>query len=243
MSKPPTPNSPHKALDAIALLKDHPIFGEFEPAQIRRFASYARKRQEASGTTLFQKGDPGDALFAIRKGSVRIAVPSMDGREAALNVLQPGEIFGEIALLDGQPRTADAVTMSDCELIVIDRRDFIAFVNSEPKVAMKLIELLCARLRFAGRRLEEVVFLNLPARLAGLVLQLLEEKATGPERNQLKITQREIAQMLGTARETVNRVIQVWSDHKFVETKRGSLTVLKPEALAALVRSDDGSHA
>src|SRR5207302_11486347 len=122
-------------------------------------ASYARSRKVAGGTTLFAKGDPGTALFAVGTGTVKITVPSIDGREAMFNLLHAGEIFGEIALLDGRPRTADAVAMTDCELMVIERRDFLAFMHSEPSVAFRLIELLCARLRFASRHLEQVVFL------------------------------------------------------------------------------------
>jgi CRP/FNR family transcriptional regulator, cyclic AMP receptor protein len=159
------------------------------------------------------------------------------------NLLHPGEIFGEIALLDGQPRTADAVALSACELMVIERRDFLAFMRGEPKVAMKLIELLCARLRFASARLEEVVFLSLPARLARMLIRLLEDADASAGQGKLKITQREISQMLGTTRETVNKQLSIWAKDKLVALKRGGVVVLAPEALAALVGGADDDDA
>jgi CRP-like cAMP-binding protein len=231
-----------RSVDGIALLQGHPVFGGLAPAQIKQLGSLARARRVVSGTTLFVKGDPGTALFAVVSGIVKISVPSIDGREATFNLLHAGDIFGEIALLDGQPRTADAIAAADCELMVIERRDFLGFVHGEPKVAMKLIELLCARLRVAGARMEEVVFLNLPARLARLLLRLLEENAAAAYKNNLSITQQEISGMLGTTRESVNKHLQNLARRKVIALKRGTILVLAPRALAALVSGDDDGN-
>jgi CRP/FNR family transcriptional regulator, cyclic AMP receptor protein len=230
-------------VDGVALLRSHPVFGELELSQVRQLCSYARKRVVASGTTLFVKGDPGSALFAVCTGTVKITAPSIDGREAMYNMLHAGEIFGEIALLDGKPRTADAVALSACELMVIERRDFLTFMRGEPKVAMKLIELLCARLRFASARLEEVVFLSLPARLARMLIRLLEDADASAGQGKLNITQREISQMLGTTRESVNKQLRIWAKDKLIALKRGGIVVLAPKALAALVGGTDHDDA
>jgi len=237
------PDSPaRRPVDNIALLQGHPVFGALAPAHIKQLGSFARVRRIASGTTLFVKGDPGTALFAVVSGTVKITVPSIDGREATFNLLHAGEIFGEIALLDGQPRSADAIATTDCELIVIERRDVLGFVHGEPKVAMKLIELLCARLRVAGAREEEVVFLNLPARLARLLLRLLEDSAAAADKNKLSITQQEISEMLGTTRESVNKHLQIWARRRVIALKRGAIFVLAPRTLAAIVSGDDDSN-
>jgi len=237
------PDSPaRRPVDNIALLQGHPVFGALAPAHIKQLGSFARVRRIASGTTLFVKGDPGTALFAVVSGTVKITVPSIDGREATFNLLHAGEIFGEIALLDGQPRSADAIATTDCELIVIERRDVLGFVHGEPKVAMKLIELLCARLRVAGAREEEVVFLNLPARLARLLLRLLEDSAAAADKNKLSITQQEISEMLGTTRESVNKHLQIWARRGVIALKRGAIFVLAPRRLAAIVSGDDDSN-
>ena len=226
-------------VDGVALLQTHPVFGALAPTQITQLGRFARARRIARGTTLFVKGDPGTALFAVVSGTVKIMVPSIDGREATFNLLHAGEIFGEIALLDGQPRSADAIAATDCELLVIERRDFLGFVHGEPKVAMKLIELLCARLRVAGAREEDVVFLNLPARLARLLLRLLEENAAAADKNKLSITQQKISEMLGTTRESVNKHLQIWARRRVIALKRGAIVVLAPRALAAIVSGDD----
>jgi CRP-like cAMP-binding protein len=218
--------------DHLSLLQSHPVFGALEVSQLKRLMSYARARKIASGTTLFAKGDPGTALFAVSVGTVKITVPSIDGREAMFNLLHPGEIFGEIALLDGQPRTADAVAMSDCELMVIERRDFLTFVNSEPTVASKLIELLCARLRVLSDHFEEVVFLNLPQRLARILLRLYEESGRD-KKPKLKITQLELSQMLGSTRESVNKQLRIWEKAGIIALERGGIVLLAPAKLAA----------
>jgi CRP-like cAMP-binding protein len=230
------PTSPNRRLpaptDQLGLLRGHPVFGGLESAQLSRLGTYARNRRVRAGTTLFVKGDAGTALFAVSAGTVKITVPSIDGREAMFNLLHAGEIFGEIALLDGRPRTADAVALTDCELMVIERRDFLAFVHSEPTVALKLIELLCARLRFASEHLEEVVFLHLPARLARLLLRLSEEDGDGASKPRLKITQREISHMLGSTRESVNKQLRAWTKRRWIALERGGIVLLSPESLA-----------
>jgi CRP-like cAMP-binding protein len=222
--------------DGIALLYSHPVFGALTSAQMEQLISMARPRRIASGTTLFAKGDPGTELFAVVSGTVKITVSSIDGREAIITLLRGGEIFGEIALLDSQPRTASAVAITDCNLMVIARRDFLRFVYSEPKVATRLIALLCARLRTADARIEETALLNLPTRLARLLVQLLEDNAAD---KQLAITQQKISEMLGASRESVNKHLQAWAKRKVIALKRGVIVVLAPQALAALMSGDD----
>jgi CRP/FNR family transcriptional regulator, cyclic AMP receptor protein len=233
-SLPQTARRPRAGSAELALLRGHPVFGALEPAQLEQLVSYARTRRVPAGTTLFSKGDPGTELFAVSTGTVKISVPAPDGREAMFNLLHPGEIFGEIALLDGRPRTADAMAMTDCELTVIERRDFLAFVHGEPNVALQLIALLCERLRIASEHYEEVVFLDLPTRLARILLQLADQNEAGAEEPKLKITQREISQMLGSTRESVNKQLRVWSKRGLIALERGGIVVYRLAALAAI---------
>jgi CRP/FNR family transcriptional regulator, cyclic AMP receptor protein len=222
----------------VALLQCHPLFCELDPEHLKQLCSYARTRRILSGTTLFVKGDPGNALYVVASGIVKITVASIDGPEAILNLLYTGEIFGEIALLDGKPRTADALAFTDCELIMIERRDFLSFVDGDPKVAMKLIELLCAKLRTAANDMEEVLFLDLAARLARLLTRLVKQN-TASDKALLRTTQLEISQMLGASRESVNKQLQIWTKRKLIALRRGAILVLAPQALAALVGRDD----
>jgi CRP/FNR family cyclic AMP-dependent transcriptional regulator len=233
-SLPQSARRPRAGSAELALLRGHPVFGALEPGQLEQLVSYARTRRVAAGTTLFSKGDPGTELFAVSAGTVKISVPAPDGREAMFNLLHPGEIFGEIALLDGRPRTADAMAMTDCELTVIERRDFLAFVHGEPNVALQLIALLCERLRIASEHYEEVVFLDLPTRLARILLQLADQTEAGAAEPKLKITQREISQMLGSTRESVNKQLRAWSKRGVIALERGGIVVYRLATLAAI---------
>src|SRR3954453_21785759 len=127
----------------LSVLRKHPIFADLEPDAFDQLCRYARHATLKRGSTLFSKGDAGNSLYAVISGTVKMSVSSPDGRNAILNIIGPGEIFGEMALLTGRTRSADAIANSSCELFVIDRREFIPFVKSQPALAMKFIELLC----------------------------------------------------------------------------------------------------
>jgi len=230
-----------KPLDKRAILREHPLFSGLSSEIIDRLASYAHTKTIPAGAVVFAKGDPGNSLFAVCAGTVKISNLSTDGKGAVFNLIRPGEIFGEIALLDGQPRTAEAVALVESELMVIDRRDFIPLVKSQPEVALRVIEVLCARLRHTSEQVEDVIFLDLPARLAKTLLWLAEQ-AKGPAKgNTVRITQREIGQIIGTSRESTNKQLREWEDRKWVRLERGGIAILAPAKLAeiASVESPD----
>jgi CRP-like cAMP-binding protein len=204
---------------------------------IERLASYVRTQTVQSGTTIFAKGDVGAALMGVLSGTVKISVPAANGRETVLNIIHEGEIFGEIAFLDRGSRTADAVAMSVLELLIIERRDFIPFVHEHPEAALKLIEILCARLRRTTQQVEDLVFLDMPARLAKLLLRLTNETG-GVLPQKLSVTQREISQMVGASRESINKQLRSWAHVEWVMLKRGKIMVLQPEALADVAKTD-----
>src|SRR5258708_26732589 len=158
--------------DKRAVLREHPIFRVLGPELIERLASYAHTKTVAAGTTIFARGDAGASLFAVCAGTVKIINRSLDGKDAVFNLINMGEIFGEIALLDGGPRTADALAMTDCELMVIDRREFVPLVESRPDIALRLIEVLCGKLRHTSEQIEDMMVLDCPARLDKTVLRL-----------------------------------------------------------------------
>jgi CRP-like cAMP-binding protein len=191
-------------------------------------------RSVRRGATIFAKGDAGRELIAVLSGRVKISVPSPDGREAILNVVHEGEVFGEIALLDGRPRTANAVAITDCKLMIIERRSFLPVLYEQPEVAIKLIEILCVRLRRTSEQVEDVMFLNLRARMAKLVLHLADE-AKGPLPRKISVTQQEMSQMIGVSRESINKQLRSWAHAKWVRLERGGIVVLKPDALADIV--------
>jgi CRP/FNR family transcriptional regulator, cyclic AMP receptor protein len=221
-----------RAPDKLSLLRGHPLFRQLPPAVLERLGSYMKRRSLLRGATIFAKGDPGLGLMGVLKGAVKISVPSADGRDIVLNIIHEGDIFGEIALLDGHPRTADATAMTDCELMVIERREFLPFLRSEPDLTTQIIEILCARLRRTTEQVQDVTFLNLPARLAKAVLRLAAEAERATPPRKVTITQLEISQIIGRSRESTNKQLRVWAKTGWIRLERGAITVVQPNKLA-----------
>jgi len=226
-----------KSVDKLAVLRNDPLFGELGTDTLTRLASYAHTKAVAAGTRIFEKGDAGTSLFAVLRGTVRISNQSADGKDAVLNMISAGGIFGEIALLDGQPRTADAVAVSDSELMQIDRRDFVPLVTQHPEIALKLIEILCGRIRRTSEQVEDMTFLDLPGRLAKTLLWLSAQSGA-PLPRKVSITQREIGQIIGMSRESTNKQLREWEDKKWIRLERGGVVILSPDRLAEIVAVD-----
>ena len=226
--------SPAPFIDRHKLLAAHPFFNSFDRAIIDRLLSHAVTRRVKKNTVLFRKGDAGSSLYAVCAGLVRISVPSERGQDAIFNLIPPGDLFGEIALLDGGVRTADAVVIENSELMVIERRDFIPLVREYPDVAMKLIEVVCTRLRRTSEQVEDIVFLGLPERLAKALLRLHTRSTANPD-NMIRITQRDLSQMVGASRESANKLLRDWQRRGWLKLKRGGLILTNPKALAAMV--------
>jgi CRP/FNR family transcriptional regulator, cyclic AMP receptor protein len=232
---PRAPNPRSRPVDKFAPLGNHPLFREFPPAVIENLGTYMTRRSVRRGATIFAKGDPGTALMAVLWGSVKISVPTSGGHQAVLNIIKPGQAFGEIALLDGQPRTADAVAMTDCELMVIDRRDFIPWLRREPDVALKLIEILCARIRRTSEQVEDLMSLSLPARLAKTLLELTGGAKALTTQRTVRITQRELSNIIGMSRESTNKQLRAWEERNWVRIEHGGIALVNAGALGKLI--------
>lgn len=220
--------------DKMLLLREHLLFRELPAPVIEHLAAYMKTRTVPRGKAIFAKGDPGTGLLGVLAGSVRISVASTDGRDVVLNIIQKGEIFGEIALLDGHPRTADATAVSDCELVTIERREFMQFLRSQPEVPLKLIEVLCARLRRTSEQVQDVTFLNLPTRLAKALLRMVPASNSSAREKKMTITQREISQIIGMSRESTNKQLREWEKRGWIRLERGGITVLAPDKLTEI---------
>jgi CRP-like cAMP-binding protein len=170
----------------------------------------------------------------VLAGTVKVSVASADGKDIVLNLFHEGEVFGEIALLDGRPRTADATAMSECELVVIERRDFVPFLSDHPDVMLKFIEILCSRLRRTSEQVQDITFLNLPTRLAKTLLQLTAVEDGSATRRKAAVTQREISQMIGISRESTNKQLRAWAKRGWIRLERGGVNVVAPDKLAAI---------
>jgi CRP/FNR family cyclic AMP-dependent transcriptional regulator len=227
-TKPPTGGT----ADKLALLRNHSLFGQLPPAAIEHLGSYMKRRSLPRGASIFAKGDPGIGLMGVLAGAVKISAPSADGRDVVLNIISEGEIFGEIALLDGHPRTADATAMTDCELMVIERRDFIPFLRSQPDLTIHIMETLCSRLRRTTEQVQDLTFLDLPTRLAKALLRLAADGEGAASARKVTITQREISQIIGRSRESTNKQLRAWAKHGWIRLERGAVTVVRRDKIA-----------
>jgi CRP/FNR family transcriptional regulator, cyclic AMP receptor protein len=221
----------------LSVLRQHPIFCDLDADAFDQLCRYAKRSTLKRGSPIFSKGDPGNSLFAVISGTVKISISSADGRSAIFNLIRAGEIFGEVALLDGLARTADATANTNCELFVIDRREFLPFVRSQPALAMKFIELLCSRLRWTSDQVEQVILQNLPGRLASALIGLSEKHKLAPAGRTIAITQQEISEMVGMTRESINKQLRMWAGRNWVRLEHGAIVVLDAGALQALAEA------
>jgi CRP/FNR family transcriptional regulator, cyclic AMP receptor protein len=223
-------------LDKKALLATNYLFRELDPAVINRIAELGITRRLGPDEVLFLKGDEGDSLYGVLSGRIKISTAAPGGKEIILNVIHAGDVFGEIALLDGGPRSADASAMSDSILLAIPRREFVRLMEREPRLSTHLLRLICTRVRATSEMIEDAAFLSLPCRLAKRLLALAElqgEKADGGIG--LAISQSNLAQIMGTSRESINKHLQRWRQDGWITIGRGRLTISDRQALQELV--------
>ena len=221
---------------ARRLLRQNYLFAGLPDPLLDRLAVHAQWRAYPRGETIFSQGDEGDALYGVVSGRVRISTTSPEGREVFLNIMEPGDAFGEIAVIDGLPRTAGAVALDAARLISIGRSEFLAVIEREPVLAMHLLRLFCQRVRWTSDLVEESSFLFGPARLAKrlLVLAALHGDA-GPDGMELAISQAELAQFLNMSRQLVNQQLQEWRAKGWVALGRSRIVVRDAEALGRVV--------
>ena len=216
---------------ARKLLDGYALFKALDERERRDLAALARSRNFAANEPIFHIGEPGSSMMGVLVGAVRISMPAPKGREVILADLPAGELFGEIALLDGKPRSASAMALTNCELMVLERRDMLSFLEHNPIACLNLMQLLCTRIRRSDERMSEIAFFDLPARLAKALLRY-PAPARGPQK--LALSQRELAEMSGATRENVNRCLRDWQRRGILELKNRWTIILKPEELHAI---------
>lgn len=219
------------------VLQRSPLFRGLSPEAFDRVVALAVQRSFKNGEIIFAQGDPGDALYAVVTGKIRISAGAADGKEIFLNLMEPGDTFGEIALLDGGARTASATATVASELVSIRRDPLFALLEREPKLALELLRLCGERLRWTSGQVEDASLLDVSARLAKRLLSLGEfhgkRTAAGIK---LEISQEDLAGFLGVSRQVVNQYLQSWKAQGWVELGRGSVTVRNEDALRKAAR-------
>jgi CRP/FNR family transcriptional regulator, cyclic AMP receptor protein len=216
------------------LLEKCALFSSLDEKARGDIVAYAMPRNFTVGESICRLGDHGDSMMAVVVGTVRISRPTSRGKEIILADLRPGELFGEIALLDGKPRSANVVALTNCELMILERRNVMPFLERHPAACMKLMEILCARIRRSDDRMSDIAFFNLPVRLAKTLLNYQPDVRAGAK---ISLSQSELAEMAGGTREKVNRCLRDWQRQGIIELKNRWTIIRNPEALRELVEA------
>jgi CRP-like cAMP-binding protein len=220
------------------LLRRSSLFARLADADLDVLLAHATVAHHAEGDQIFAKGDPGSSMMAVLKGRVTISTPSPDGRQVVLTVMRDGDVFGEIALLDGKERTADASATTACELLVVPRRSFVSLLERRPELGIDLLVVLCERLRRTNEQVEDLAFLDLEARIAKVLVRLAEENAAAGSRGKpvaVHISQRALGELVGGSRESVNKHLQDWKRAELIAIEKGAIVIRDPVGLAELI--------
>jgi len=220
------------ALDPLDALRIVPLFRQVPEADLAAFAQLVRERRHSRGSLILSQGTPGDALFLIRSGQVKVGVVAEDGREVILSVLGPGSFFGEMALLDDEPRSAHVTAMEDTVLFVLRREDFRGRLTHSPELSISLLREISQRLRRADDTIASLMLLDVNGRIAHLLLELAREEggATGTRIGR-RLTHESLGQMVGASRETVSRTMRNLVLRNVISVTRREITLLDPGAL------------
>jgi len=218
--------------DARRLLANCFLFQGLGSVERDQLVSRAHIRRFAAGDPIFRMSSPGSSMMAVLSGQVRISISSPEGKELLLAVLFPGEVFGEIALLDGKERSADATAMTACSLAVLERREVMVFLERHPEAWPRIVEVLCERFRENTQHAAEVSLMQLPARLAKALLRMDGDRVGGSK----PLSQRDLGNLVGAARESVNKCLNEWQRRGVIRIDDNSIAILDRDALDEMSR-------
>lgn len=216
----------------ISLLRKVPLFEVLKDEDLEAIARVTITRSYDKDQGIILAEEEGDALFIIASGQVKVSIVSENGREMILSLLGEGAVFGELSLLDGKPRSANVVATQDTALYMVRRADFLQLVYKVPQIAIGLLAELAARLRKTDRKIEGLALLDVTSRISETLLQLAEEQGSQTEFGvslSARPTHQQLANMSGTTRETVSRVLKRLENQGYISTEGRSITILREE--------------
>jgi CRP-like cAMP-binding protein len=231
-----TPFTGRRAASGVgpALLARVLLFSDLSQTELEDMSYRLRRRPYARGEFIFREGDAGGSLFVLEEGRVKLAICSPEGNEIILDLLGPGDFFGELALLDGEPRSADAVAIEASTLLSLQRAHFLQFLEERPQLGARLLATMSHRLRRTTMQLSDVAFLDVPSRLARALLKLADEAPSLPDDSgpaPIRLTQGQIAALVGSTRESVNKWLGFYERHGLICRRDGTVKVLEPRQL------------
>lgn len=216
------------------IIRNCAMFHNVPDVALVSLAQFAKSKYVKNREIICRRGESGSSMFFIVSGKVNLNTDSDEGKELTFSILAPGDFFGEIALLDGGPRTATVKALEKTELLVIERRYFLPFLEKNPPVAIHLLSTLASRLRKTDELYQDTIFLNLPGRLAKRFLGLAEEYGKETDRGLelgIKLSQGDLGKLTGATRESINKQIKAWEDEGIIICENGAITIPEPERL------------
>jgi CRP/FNR family transcriptional regulator/CRP/FNR family cyclic AMP-dependent transcriptional regulator len=220
-------------MSEIAALRNVLFFAGLSDQELQTLANSLEKRAFSKGMIIFHKRSPGDTMYIIESGKVRIFILSASGQEISVNIYGPGNIFGELALLDGLPRSAGAIALEKTVTLTLHRDDFLRHLEAYPRMAQSIIEVLSARLRYTTAYVESLAFLKVHDRVAAKLLELAERYGTEKEGIEigLQLTQAELAAWVGATRESINKALGHFRDLGLIKLEGQKITILDRRGL------------
>ena len=215
-------------------LRRYPLFAKLPDSELLLLAERTRIRSFKRGEMLFRKDDPGTHLYVVLAGAVKIALPGEFGQEALVAIMRAGDFFGELALFDGSPRSASATALEDTRAALLAREDFLSYVETHPASVRVVLDVLAKTIRRLSDRVEDLIFLDVPSRVAKYLLDLAQQDGTA--KLELTLTQDELAAFIGASRVSVNRVLGDLERREIIEIRRRHIVVKDAAKLAKEIR-------
>ncbi len=219
--------------NAVATLQHVPLFHNMPSQFLRHLAQVAICRRFRAGDVLCSKGEMSSTLFVLLKGQVMVVGVDDEGREVLLNLLKPGDFFGELALIDGQPRSADVIAVTDGEALLVRRSDFMALAERMPSLIWQVMEVIAKRVREADELVMRMAWLNAQERVAWALLEFADSKGQLPQWVNVNI----LAKRCGLARETASRIVSQWQKEGILQRTKDGFVILKPSKLQAMLKA------
>ena len=231
------PRPEYRLMSRTQFLKRIPLFADLSETELQALARELSRVQFQKGDAIFYEGDPGQTLYIVESGHVRIYLHCEDGQETSVNVCTSGDIFGELAVIDGLPRSASAIALEDSVVLALSREQFRECTRRYPQLALNFLKALSVRVRYNTRQIDSLSSARVPSRLARKLLELGQAhgvvEAAGV-RIPMPLTQSDLASLIGTTRESINKALGSFRRQGLIRVQSGMITIVDPEALRAL---------
>lgn len=223
--------------DIPQLLKEVPLFSGLSESDLEALSAIVSRRQYTKSETLFHQGDPGEEFLVLTSGSVKVELMNTDGKELTLTILTPYQFLGELALLDDVPRSATVVALEPSEFLAINKKDFARVLESYPSMAVPMLRQLTKRVRILTDDIASMAFMDSYGRVTRKILSLAEEmgedQADGSIFVNQSLTHQQLANLVGTTRETVTKILNQMKDANLISIRRHRITIHDTEELAS----------